>query len=87
MLRCSDDRTPPATEPNGVDAVLARLGANIAEHRAARGLTQRDLAARAGVDRAFLNRVEGGLRNPTIMVLAKVAHGLSITVGELTAGL
>lgn len=66
------------------DKVLATVGAHILERRTARGLSQRDLAAAAGVDRAFLARVEQGLRNPSVVVLAKVARAMDTTVSALT---
>jgi transcriptional regulator with XRE-family HTH domain len=66
------------------DAVLARLGANIQDHRLKARLTQRVLAERAGVDRAFLIAVEQGARNPSVVVLAKLASALRTTVSALT---
>ncbi len=67
--------------------ILARLGATIRDRRAALGVSQRELAARAGVDRAFLNGVENGRRNPTLAMLAKLAGGLDTTIGSLTSHL
>ncbi|WP_122526552.1 helix-turn-helix domain-containing protein [Mycobacterium persicum] len=60
---------------------------NIQERRNKAGLTQRDLAVLAGVDRAFLNQIEQGMRNPTVVVLAKLARALDITVSTLTRGI
>lgn len=68
------------------DAILAQLGVNIQDRRLKAGLTQRDLSERAGVDRAFLNRVEQGMRNPTIVMLAKLARALDTTVSAVTRG-
>jgi DNA-binding XRE family transcriptional regulator len=65
-------------------AVLATVGAHILERRTELGFSQRDLAAAAGVDRAFLARVEQGLRNPSVVLLAKVAQAMETTVSELT---
>jgi transcriptional regulator with XRE-family HTH domain len=42
------------------EAVLAELGARIARTRLERNLTQRELAAEAGVERKALQRVEAG---------------------------
>ncbi|MGV7303111.1 helix-turn-helix domain-containing protein [Mycobacterium kansasii] len=66
------------------DKVLATVGAHILERRTKLGFSQRDLAAAAGVDRAFLARVEQGLRNPSVVILAKVAHAMGTTVSSLT---
>lgn len=69
------------------ESILSQVAANIQERRNKAGLTQRDLADLAGVDRAFLNQVEHGMRNPTILVLAKLARALDITVSTLTRGI
>lgn len=69
------------------EAILSQVGGNIQERRNKAGLTQRDLADLAGVDRAFLNQVEQGMRNPTVVVLAKLARALDITVSTLTRGI
>lgn len=66
-------------------AVLATVGAHIVQGRSELGFSQRDLAAAAGVDRAFLARVEQGLRNPSVVFLAKVALAMETTVSALTS--
>ena len=42
-----------------------------------------DLAERAGVSRAMISKVERGEKNPTLVVAAKVAEGLGVTISEL----
>jgi transcriptional regulator with XRE-family HTH domain len=81
-MACSDLPVPDSDA-----TLLALMGAAIRDRRAALGLNQRELALRAGVDRAFLNGVERGRRNPTIAMLAKLAAGLDTSVGALTAHL
>lgn len=83
-MHCSD--LADAAADSG-PTILARLGAAIRGRRTALGVSQRELAARAGVDRAFLNGVENGRRNPTLAMLAKLADGLGTTVGALTSNL
>jgi transcriptional regulator with XRE-family HTH domain len=68
------------------EAVLSKVGANIQDRRQKAGLTQRHLAEQAGVDRAFLNRIERGMRNPTIVLLAKLARAMDTTVSTLARG-
>jgi transcriptional regulator with XRE-family HTH domain len=60
-----------------------RLGARVKELRRRRGLTLEDLAERAGVSRAMISKVERGEKNPTLVVTAKVAEGLGVTLSEL----
>lgn len=76
-MHCSDLDSEDST-------ILARMGATIRDQRAALGVSQRELATRAGVDRAFLNGVESGKRNPTLAMMGKLAAGLDTTVGALT---
>jgi transcriptional regulator with XRE-family HTH domain len=60
-----------------------QLGARVKEFRRRRGLTLEDLAERAGVSRAMISKVERGEKNPTLVVTAKVAEGLGVTLSEL----
>jgi transcriptional regulator with XRE-family HTH domain len=60
-----------------------QLGARVKEFRRRRGLTLEDLAERAGVSRAMISKVERGEKNPTLVVAAKVAEGLGVTLSEL----
>ena len=53
------------------------------ELRRGRGLTLEELAERSGVSRAMISKVERGEKNPTLVVAAKVAEGLEITLSEL----
>lgn len=47
------------------------------------GLTLDELAERAGVSRAMLSKVERGEKNPTLVVAARVAEGLGVTLTQL----
>jgi len=54
--------------------------------RAARikaGLSQEALADLAEVDRTYVSGIERGVRNPTIIVLAKFAEALGTTAAAL----
>src|SRR5918997_4815744 len=69
---------------SGADAVSAgRLGERVRERRRGRELTLEELAERSGVSRAMISKVERGEKNPTLVVAAKVAEGLEITLSEL----
>lgn len=64
--------------------LLRRLGRNVKRLREAKGWSQEELADQAGLHRTYVSGVERGIRNPTVTVLAKLAHGLSVTVSEIT---
>ncbi len=60
-----------------------RFGDAVRKARTTAGLTQEDLADRAGLDRSYIGGVERGDRNPTLSVIEKIAQGLGITLSEL----
>jgi transcriptional regulator with XRE-family HTH domain len=73
-----------ATGVSEADAVAAsRLGERVRELRRGRGLTLEDLAERSGVSRAMISKVERGEKNPTLVVAARLAEGLGVTLSQL----
>ena len=56
------------------------LVSQIISARKARGLTQEELAARTGLHRSNISRLESGTYNPSLDLLQKVAHGLDMEV-------
>lgn len=62
---------------------LNNLGQIIREKREALGLTQIEVAEKAGLDRNYIGMVERGERNPSYLSLVKIAKGLNMTVDEL----
>src|SRR5258707_10207196 len=65
------------------DEAAARLGANVRQLRAARGLTQAQIARLAALPRATWANLETGTANPTLAVLERVAGALAVTLEEL----
>lgn len=63
-------------ELRGRLAAEERLGAELAELRHARGLSQSALAERASVQQADISRIERGLGNPTRDTLVRLADAL-----------
>jgi len=51
--------------------------------RANREMTQEALAAKAGIARTYLARLELGQQDPTLGTLRKLAKALKVKVGEL----
>lgn len=68
----------PAADDPGLDR---RLAARLQRLRVQRGWTLDDLAARSGVSRATLSRLERGETSPTASLLNRLcaAHGLSMS--------
>ncbi len=63
--------------------VRSRVGLNLQALRRARGLSQEELAHRAEVHQTYLSGVERGRRNPSVMVLQRIATALDADVEEL----
>ena len=67
-----------------VAAVSSReLGGRIRELRGRLGMTLEALAERSGVSRAMISKLERGEKNPTLVVAAKLAEGLDVTLSQL----
>lgn len=74
----------PAASPRyAKDPVLVNLGQAIRRIRAERGISQEELAGRAGIDRSYMSSVERGGQNVGVIVLAKVANALAVSISEL----
>jgi transcriptional regulator with XRE-family HTH domain len=59
------------------------VGWNLRRLRVARGLSQERLALAAGIDRAYVGRVERGSDNVTIATLEAMAVALAVPVADL----
>jgi transcriptional regulator with XRE-family HTH domain len=66
---------------------LRALANRIRELRDRKGISQEELAHRAGLSRTGMGFLETGKRWPRLDTLMKVADGLNITVDELLKGL
>jgi transcriptional regulator with XRE-family HTH domain len=60
-----------------------RLSANVLQLRAAKGLTQEQLALEADVDRTYVSQIERSLKNPSLLILHKLAKILDSNVVAL----
>jgi len=71
----------------GLDVVeevsSGRLGERVRALRRERGLILDHLAERSGVSRAMISKLERGEKNPTLVVAAKVAEGLGVSLSQL----
>lgn len=59
------------------------LGRNIANARRKKGLTQEKLAFEAKIDLTYMGGIERGKRNPSLMVMARIAESLSVPLPKL----
>lgn len=59
------------------------LGLAIRQFRSERGLSQEELAARAGLHRTYIGDVERGVRNPTLLSLLRLAEALEVRLSAV----
>ena len=62
---------------------MRSIGHAIRSRRRAHGLSQESLAALAQLDRSYMSSVERGLRNISVLNLARIATALDVSVWEL----
>jgi transcriptional regulator with XRE-family HTH domain len=55
----------------------------IRQHRETKGLTQKELAEKVGMDRTYLNQIEQGKRKASLMMLERIAKALDVSVKDL----
>ncbi len=67
------------------DNVRLNLGLAVRSERLRRGLSQEELAERAGLDRTYISGLERGTRNPALTTQHKVADALGIALADLLA--
>ena len=58
-----------------MDVIRAMIDARIEQN-----LTQKELAARTGIDQADISKLENGTRNPSLKLLKKLASGLGMQI-------
>ncbi len=59
------------------------LGKNVCRLRLQKGLTQEQLAFEAEIDQTYIGGIERGKRNPSLLVMARIADALSAPVTKL----
>jgi transcriptional regulator with XRE-family HTH domain len=59
------------------------LGENVRTLRHARALTQEQLAFEAKIDLTYMGGIERGRRNPSLLVIARLAAALAVTPSSL----
>lgn len=65
--------------------VRKRLGANLRRLRKDKGLSQEKFALEHGFDRTYISGIERGERNPTVLVVERLAEALGVELTDLFA--
>lgn len=80
---------PTRPTPTTWEAFARDLGLELQRQRLDRGITQEDLAHKAGLTRTHYQQIErgfwkkGSAANPSVKVLARLAQVLGVEVGQL----
>ena len=64
-------------------AAAAAFGSVVRERRKERGLSQEELAHRAGVERSHMGKIERGEHLPNLVMILSIADVLSLKPGKL----
>jgi transcriptional regulator with XRE-family HTH domain len=59
------------------------FGRNVRRVRQQKGLTQEKLAFEAEIDLTYMGGIERGRRNPSLLVMARIADALSVALPKL----
>lgn len=59
------------------------FGKNVRRWRGQRRLTQEQLAFEAEIDLTYMGGIERGKRNPSLMVMGRIAKALSVPLAKL----
>lgn len=74
----------PETFPDAVAERLVGGESPVRVFREYRGLTQRQLGERSGVNQAYVSQIEAGSRAGTVEVLKRLAETLGVELDDLT---
>jgi len=61
----------------------AIVGKNVRKFRQQRKLTQEQLAFEAQIDLTYMGGIERGRRNPSLLVMARIADALAVPLSKL----
>jgi transcriptional regulator with XRE-family HTH domain len=59
------------------------VGGNVRRLRQSKRMTQEELAFEAKIDLTYVGGIERGRRNPSLLVMARIARALSVPLAKL----
>lgn len=63
--------------------IKAVVGRNVRRYRELKGISQEELAFDAELHRTYVSGVERGVRNPTVLIVGKLANALGVAPCKL----
>lgn len=67
--------------------IKVQFGMRIKYLRKLKGWSQEDLALNSDINKNYISDLERGRRNPTLVVMERIAIALDIPLSELTKGI
>jgi transcriptional regulator with XRE-family HTH domain len=74
---------PRLSPRHAMDPVLVAFGQAVRQARDKAGLSQEELAHRAGIDRSYMSSIERGGQNVGMISAARIARTLGMSLAEL----
>ncbi len=68
-------------------SVSIQLGKRITYLRTKKGWSQLDLSLEANINKNYLSDLEHGRRNPSLVILTRLAHVFNMDLSELLKGI
>jgi transcriptional regulator with XRE-family HTH domain len=66
--------------------ILEKFGQRVRDERLKRGLSQEELAKKAGLHRTYIGMIERAEKNITLINIERIAKALGVSVDELLMG-
>ena len=66
--------------------ILIRFGKKVRDERAKLGISQEELAARAGVHRTYIGMIERAEKNITLENIEKICKALDLSISDFFKG-
>ncbi|MCR4880221.1 MAG: helix-turn-helix domain-containing protein [Bacilli bacterium] len=67
--------------------IKTQFGMRVRYLRTLKGYSQEELALESGINKNYISDLERGKRNPTLVIMEKLAIAFDIPLSELTKGL
>jgi transcriptional regulator with XRE-family HTH domain len=74
-----------SAELDSIDLLVEALADVLEKRRQEVGISQEELAKRAGISRTYLSDIERGLRNISVNTLTRLSRALDVTASTLLA--
>ncbi len=68
-------------------SLLSQLGKRIAYLRRRKGMSQLDLSIETGISKSYISDLENGRRNPSVLLLQRIASSLGVSLEKLFQGI